>query len=247
MVVSCGYDERQKGWHIQWRCHGQHSIRVSNAAVAGDKAASERVARRLQRHIEEAPNRSDKGLFRLQLDSFVEEELNGAAAADSDRTRCVATNTAAGTMPPKGQGGIEQHPTAGTFRAHAKREGYKARGPFRAARSAADEDRRILCEASAQGKDALMVATQRLLKEAADSRVPAEASERVWASRTGAQPSIAAPKIDEEFASLHEQEKRQEQLQAANPLDHPSRPRPSDPDTTDPPDPPSKNPSLLSP
>ena len=112
-------------------------------------------------------------------------------------------------MAPKGQGGIEQHPTAGTFRAHAKREGYRGIGPYRAARSAADEDRRILCEASAQGKDALMVASQRLLKEAADSRVPAEDSERVWASRTGAQPSIAAPKIDEEFASLHEQANKQ--------------------------------------
>ena len=82
-------------------------------------------------------------------------------------------------MAPKGQGGIEQHPTAGTFRAHAKREGYRGIGPYRAARSAADEDRRILCEASAQGKDALMVASQRLLKEAA------EVSEREWASRTG--------------------------------------------------------------
>ena len=100
MVVSCGYDERQKGWHIQWRCHGQHSIRVSNAAVAGDKAASERVARRLQRHIEEAPDRSDKGPFSLQRDSFVEEELNGTAAADSDRTRPLDPDPQAVTFTP---------------------------------------------------------------------------------------------------------------------------------------------------
>ena len=66
-----------------------------------------------------------------------------------------------------------------------KREGYKGIGPYRAARSAADEDRRILCEASAQGTDALRVASQRLLKEAADLRVSAEVSEREWASRTG--------------------------------------------------------------
>ena len=66
-----------------------------------------------------------------------------------------------------------------------KRKGYKGIGPHRAARSAADEDRRILCEASAQGTDALRVASQRLLKEAADLRVSAEVSEREWASRTG--------------------------------------------------------------
>ena len=100
MGVSCGYDERQKGWHIQWRCHGQHSIRVSNAAVAGDKAASERVAQRLQRHIEEAQDRSDKGPFRLQRDSFVEEELNGTAAADSDRTRPLDPDPQAVTFTP---------------------------------------------------------------------------------------------------------------------------------------------------
>ena len=70
----------------------------------------------------------------------------------------------------KGQGGIEKNSTAGTFRAHKMRDGYKGIGPYRADWSAADEDRRILCDASAQGTDALRVASQRLLKEAADTR-----------------------------------------------------------------------------
>ena len=43
----------------------------------------------------------------------------------------------------KGQGGIEKNSTAGSFRAHMMRDGYKGIGPYCAARSAADEDRRI--------------------------------------------------------------------------------------------------------
>ena len=85
--------------------------------------------------------------------------------------------SAQGQEQPKGQGGIEKHSTAGTFRAYVKRKGYKGIGPYRAAWSAANEDRRILCDASAQGSDALRVASQRLLREAADMRVPAEVSQ----------------------------------------------------------------------
>ena len=87
----------------------------------------------------------------------------------------------------KGQGGIEKNSTAGTFRAHKMRDGYKGIGPYRADWSAADEDRRILCDASVQGTDALRAASQRLLKEAADTRVLAEASECLLASCTSAE------------------------------------------------------------
>ena len=80
------------------------------------------------------------------------------------------TRSAAHEKRPYGQGGIEKNSTAGTFRAHKMRDGYKGIGPYRADWSAADEDRRILCDASAQGTDALRVASQRLLKEAADTR-----------------------------------------------------------------------------
>ena len=87
------------------------------------------------------------------------------------------TRSAADEKRPYGQGGIEKNSTAGTFRAHKMRDGYKGIGPYRAAWSAANEDRRILCDASAQGSDALRVASQRLLREAADMRVPAEVSQ----------------------------------------------------------------------
>ena len=97
------------------------------------------------------------------------------------------TRSVADEKRPYGQGGIERNSTAGTFRAHKMRDGYKGIGPYRAARSAADEDRRILCDASAQGTDALRVASQRLLKEAADTRVLAEASECLLASCTSAE------------------------------------------------------------
>ena len=106
------------------------------------------------------------------------------------RSAADELSAAQGQEQAKGQGGIEKNSTAGTFRAHVRRDGYKGIGPYRAARSAADEDRRILCDASAQGTDALRVASQRLLKEAADTRVPAEVSECLWASRTSAQAHV---------------------------------------------------------
>ena len=74
------------------------------------------------------------------------------------------TRSAADEKRPYGQGGIEKNSTAGTFRAHKMRDGYKGIGPYRAARSAADEDRRFLCDASAQGTDALRAASRALTR-----------------------------------------------------------------------------------
>ena len=74
------------------------------------------------------------------------------------------TRSAADEKRPYGQGGIDKNSTAGTFRAHKMRDGYKGIGPYRAARSAADEDRRILCDASAQGTDALRAASRALTR-----------------------------------------------------------------------------------
>ena len=201
-------------------------LRALNVARPGGRNAVATCARALQaiasaqRQARSASSTSQCGRSKESSSQSTAVRCKSIVSTGPKRCRISSppTRSAADEKRPYGQGGIEKNSTAGTFRAHKMRDGYKGIGPYRADWSAADEDRRILCDASVQGTDALRAASQRLLKEAADTRVC-----------TGAQPSIAAPKIDEEFATAYyTPKKRQEQLQAETFRPRPYRPsRPS--------------------
>ena len=75
MVVSSRYDEQRKAWHLQWRCQGKLQLRVNDADLDGDTEAAERVARRLQRFVQEAADQSDQDLFMSRRDAFIADEL----------------------------------------------------------------------------------------------------------------------------------------------------------------------------
>ena len=152
--------------------------------------------------------------------------------------------------------------TANNWRAAIKIGGTYSEGPTRAAREGAVEDLRTLNLARPRGLNVVAACAGALQANASAHRQARSASSTTQSGRTeepssqstavhasppvgldtrvctGAQPSIAAPKIDEEFATAYyTPKKRQEQLQAET-----FRPRPYRPSR-----PPSKNPSPLSP
>ena len=79
MAVSKRLDKnnRATSWQVYWRCNGQLqlSIRVRVSALNGDHDAAERVAGKLQAHIEAANDRSDKVAFTAVLDELIAAEL----------------------------------------------------------------------------------------------------------------------------------------------------------------------------
>ena len=267
MGVSLRWTNESQRWQLQWNSFGKKRVYVTASSLDGNKTAAERVAMRLKTWIEGASSDENVEPFVVTRDKFVAEELaslHRQAALANSVVNTVGGSTAeeqirespldlgaarvavVGTMAPKGQGqgGIEKHSTAGTFRAYVKRKGYKGTGPYRAARSAASEDRRILREASVHGTGALRVASQRLLKEVADSRVSRTGLDHVAsrgdvavvASDVAAGGVAAAGQSaggDATENVYYTPKKSLDPLQVANPLDLPSRSRPSDPDTAD--------------
>ena len=148
-------------------------------------------------------------------------------------------------------GSIE--PNGNNWRAALKIGGTYSKGPTRAAREEAVEDLRALNLARPRGLNAVAACAGALRANASAHRQARSASSTTQSGRTeepssqstavhasppvgldtrvctGAQPSIAAPKIDEDFATAYyTPKKRQEQLQAETFSPRPYRPsRPS--------------------
>lgn len=96
MVVQCRYDEARGRWQLQWYCQGKQQLCVRDATLDGDRAASERVARRLHRLLEDGPCLSDVEYLREQLDASIAEEVAAAGAVLCEEDGCDASEAAMG-------------------------------------------------------------------------------------------------------------------------------------------------------
>jgi hypothetical protein len=107
MVVGSRFDavNRHNSWQIFWRFNGATKcIRVRVSALNGDTDAAERVAAKLQAHIEAARDRSGKVAFEHVLDGMIAAELGALTNAAQDQP-IGARRSTADDMPPSSVAG----------------------------------------------------------------------------------------------------------------------------------------------